>query len=316
MIERTKPSFGAAKTQADVGRKNELYVLFSLARFGWLTNHQIGQLLWPTMNQSTSKSRRILQRLLDKKEVRFECLGDSPGAQIRAYFLKPSGMKRVLSESVFAQQIRVKRTKRSITDQRYQYHRFLSNQLLIDIRHRRIELPFEISDEQIFMCEHEMQPVRKDLNSHFGCIPDAIVNHAGELLVCEIENSCRGPARHGSKLRQEGNKLQDWLPIYIERMQSYGQFSDHLLPLGNQGSYDDAREIFLCSSEKVFRSIYRKMRQLMGQFSQLEGVIYYIVMNKQSWIEPLHTSNIKILDHASAEAVQLVAVGEERTRKY
>ena len=316
MIKRIKYHFGIADAQARVGRENELHVLFALARFGWLTNHQIGQVLWPNVNQSTEKSRRVLRRLVHKNEVTFVPLDGSPGAQIRAYFLKPFGMKRVLTESVFAQQIRVKNTRRSITDPRYQYHRFLSNQLLIDIRHRRIEMPFDVSAEQIFMCEHEMQPVRRDLNGHFGCIPDALVNHAGELLVCEVENSVRGPARHGSKLRKEGNKLESWLPVYIERMQSDGQFSDHLLPFGRQGSYDDAREIFLCSSEKVFRSIWRVMRNLLGEFNDVEGYFYYIVMRKESWIDPLRASNIEIYEHTDERIPQMLAVADPHGRSW
>ena len=314
--KREAQLFGVAKKQKLSRIQNEDFVLFSLARFGWLTSHQVAEILWPQKPSGNDLSRRILSSLNSQSFVSFQIMTRSPGKQIKAFYLSTKGMNRVLENPDFKSLIKVKKTKRSITDDKYQYHRLLSNQVLIDIRRARLKLPFCDPDSGfVLMSEHEMRPYRKSINAHLGCIPDGLVKVDSTMLVIEVENSVRGPARHGSKLRQEGNKLEAWLPPYIERLRSQGRYSDHLLPLGKNGEYSDAKEIFVCTSEKIFRSIWRKMRGLLGQFNKETGYFYYIILNKQLWVDPLRSDNIQILEHNSQEAVQLVAVGEERTRR-
>ena len=314
-VKKLEKLSGVARQQKFSAIENENKILYALAKFGWLTSHQIANLLWPERPSGHDLARRALTKLCKESFVNAEIMQRSSHRQIKAFYLRRKGMKRLKEIDSLYKFIRVQKTKRSITDPKYQYHRLISNQVLIDIRNNRLPIALEGSS-YVLMNEHEMKPFRRLLNEHFGCIPDSLIKVDTTMIVVEVENSTRGPARHGSKLRQEGSKLEGWLPVYIERLRSQRQYSGHLMCWGNTGYYSDAIEIFVCTSEKIFRSIWRKMYKLLGQFNDLDNFIYYIVMNEELWIDPLRASNVKILEHNSSEARQLVAVGEERTKGY
>jgi hypothetical protein len=93
-------------------------------------------------------------------------------------------------------------------DEKYEYHRIVANQVLIDLRQKRHQLPIEIDS---FISEHEIGIMRKAFISHFGCIPDGLGISDNKLIMIEVENSVRGPRRHGSKLTH-------WLEAYADRV--------------------------------------------------------------------------------------------------
>lgn len=100
--------------------------------------------------------------------------------------------------------------------------------------------------------------MRKLFISHFGCIPDGFGISDNKLIMIEVENSVRGPRRHGSKLTH-------WLEAYADRVAREKRFSDHFLAFGKSGSYDDDIQLFVCTNHKNFHSIWRKVEKVMQQ---------------------------------------------------
>lgn len=329
---KQKRSFSEVTSQQKItGQRNELYCLFALARFGWLTSHQVGQLLWSSITNSNDKARKVLRCLVLAKCVKKTVLQGSGTRQIRAYFLTPKGMKRIVEHPNMKHGIRVKKTKRSVTDQRYQYHRLLSNQILIDVSQGRLRLPFQVADRPLFYSEHETNTVRHGMFESLGCIPDGILKAENQLLIFEIENSRRGVQRHGSKygLGQISNKLAvnkmtNFLPTYIDLVIRQGKYQTDLGFMGNQGTFADTREIFVCTDERIFRSIWRMVEELLQRHVEayetsrnaLKDRFIYVLMKSEQWIDPLRKDNIKILEHHDPSARQMLADADPLARSH
>ncbi len=67
--------------------------------------------------------------------------------------------------------IRNNSVTRQQMDEKYEYHRLVANQALIDLRHNRLDLPVNIDQ---FISEHEVGTMRSAFASHFGCVPDGL----------------------------------------------------------------------------------------------------------------------------------------------
>lgn len=329
---KKKRSFDeVTRDQKVAGQLNELFCLFALARFGWLTSHQVGQLLWPSITNSNDKARKVLARLVSTKCAKKTVLQGSRTRQIRAFFLTPKGMKIVTEHPKMRSGIRVKETKRSVTDQRYQYHRMLSNQILIDVSQGRLRLPFQVGEKPLFFSEHETNKARHGMFESLGCIPDGILKAENQLLIFEIENSRRGVQRHGSKygLGQISNKLAvnkmtNFLPTYIDMVIREGKYQTDLGFLGSQGSFSDTREIFVCTDERIFRSIWRMVEELLQRHVEeyetnrnaLKDRFIYVLMKSEQWIDPLHKDNIRILEHHEPVIRQMLADADPVARSH
>lgn len=307
---------GAAKQQIISSHNDEMLVLFMLGKFGWLTHHQLGG-LWGDAKSSDKRAYRVLNRLVLAKMVKSQVMEHSPGSQMKAYYLTRKGLNVALSEPSW--RLLIKTSRREITDPRYQYHRMIANQVLLELQRSNLPMPEEMSfinnlDVSWTLPEHEMQGLRRDLNSHFGCIPDGLLMSGRDLLLVEVENSVRGVARHGSKLGEQGNKLESWFPTYFERVLSEGKFAGTFPPFGKRGEYDNVWQIMVCTSEKIFRSIWRKLDKMMSDSADQGNEICYVVMKKPLWVDPLRPSNIRVMIHNDPDTVMAVYAGEMRRR--
>jgi hypothetical protein len=286
--------WGAARESKLASFRLENEILFCLSRFGWLTNHQVSNLIIPNSLTTLSSIRKILNRLADDGFVYSNNINRSPAAQCKSYSLTRKGMKRLLEIDNFKSAVRNRSITKQPMDEKYEYHRLVANQVLIDLRHKRNQLPLQINS---FISEHEIGIMRKAFVSHFGCIPDGLGISDNKLIIVEVENSVRGPRRHGSKLTH-------WLEAYADRVARDKKFSDHFLALGQAGSYDDVIQLFVCTNHKNFRSIWRKVEKIMKQ-NRIYSHIFYLIAEKQYWVEPLKHS--EFMEHNEQQTKQLVA---------
>jgi len=286
--------WGAARASKLASFKRENEILFCLSRFGWLTNHQVSNLIIPTHMITSSSIRKILKRLTVEGFIYSNTINRSPTAQCKSYSLTRKGMNRLLEIDSFKRAVRNHSITKQPMDEKYEYHRLVANQVLIDLRHKRHQLPLQINN---FTSEHEIGIMRKAFVSHFGCIPDGLCISDNKLVMVEVENSVRGPRRHGSKLTH-------WLEAYADRVVREKKFSDHFLALGQAGKYEDVIQLFVCTNHKNFRSIWRKVEKIMHQH-RIYSHIFYLVAEKQYWVDPLKHS--KFMEHNEQQTKQLVA---------
>ena len=285
--------WGAARATKLSSLKRENEVLFSLARFGWLTHHQVTNLLLPSSKSSSVSIRKILKRLSDEGFVYENIILRSPVSQCKSYSLTRKGMDRITEIDGLRSAICNNSVTRKQMDEKYEYHRLVANQVLIDLRHNRLKLPITIEK---FISEHEIGTMRNAFASHFGCVPDGLGISGSKLVMVEVENSVRGPKRHGSKLTH-------WLETYADRVNQDTKFADHFLRLGSAGKYEDVIQLFVCTSHKNFRSIWRKVEKVMQQH-RIYSHIFYIVAEKQYWVEPLQKTIF--IEHNEQQTVDLI----------
>ncbi len=285
--------WGAAKTTKLNSLRRENEILFSLARFGWLTHHQVANLLHPTSKSPSDSIRKVLKRLSLEGYTYENSIIRSPVSQCKSYSLTRKGMNRVAEIDGLKRAIRHNSVTRQQMDEKYEYHRLIANQALIDLRHNRLNLPVTIDR---FISEHEIGTMRNAFSSHFGCVPDGLGISGNKLVIVEVENSVRGPRRHGSKLTH-------WLESFAERVHQERRFADHFLQLGTAGKYEDAIQLFVCTSQKNFRSIWRKVENVMQQH-RIYSHIFYLVADKRYWVEPLQ--HALFMEHNEQITKQLV----------
>lgn len=294
-----------------LGQMNTLKVIFVIARFGWLTRYQIASLVWPNIENRYENCRKILARMKADKLIRVSILAASKKG-VRAYSLTPKGISKILENSGASKGVFVKKTTRSITDSRYQYHRFLANQMIIDMLSGRFDLILNLGDLRFFS-EHELQTKNASVASVMGCIPDGLLIGNDSMYVIEVENSRRGMKRHGSKFgvgsvsnKLAVNKLTSFLPVYIERVMRDGNYNI-FIPGLTKSDVSDCRQIFLCSSVQIFRSIWRVIDTLLveefkknydfSSYERMHGRFHYVVIDEQRWVDPLAPDNVKFYEH-------------------
>lgn len=284
--------WGAARTTKLDSLQRENEILYSLARFGWLTHHQVTNLLQPSLKSSSYSIRKILKRLTSDGYTYEKTIIRSPASQCKCYSLSRKGMNRVAEIDGLRRSIRNDSVTRKQMDEKYEYHRLVANQALIDLRHNRLNLPVTVDQ---FISEHEIGTMRNSFAEHFGCVPDGLGISGDKLIMIEVENSVRGPRRHGSKLTH-------WLETFTDRVYREKKFKDHFLPLNNAGEYDDVIQLFVCTSQKNFRSIWRKVEKVM-QENRVYSHVFYLVMGNKKWVEPLR--NTHFMEHNEKQTKQL-----------
>lgn len=293
-----------AQKQKSIGQVNELHVLYTLARFGWLTHHQVSQMLWPQLKDDGERARKVLARLVDDNQVSKTKLSASGNLGIKAYYLKIRGMNRLERHNMTSKFVSTK-TKRSITATMYQYHRLIANQSVIDVIHNRIRrLPEHGRDGNLFLCERDTDMKFNSLKNTFGCTPDSLIMHQqNQMMMIEVENSRRGAARHGSKFhagndnKHASNKIYAFVPTYVERLQLQGNYNGNYAAWGCDGFFDDLIEVFVCTEPRNFRSVWRLVEKIAGKNGVKAGHIYYVVLRQKRWIDPLNVDNIDVYDH-------------------
>lgn len=287
--------WGAAKTTKLNSLKRENEILFSLARFGWLTHHQVANLLQPTSKSPSDSIRKALKRLSLEGYTYENSINRSPVSQCKSYSLTRKGMNRVVEIDGLRSAIRNNSVTRQQMDEKYEYHRLVANQALIDLRQNRLDLPIIIDQ---FISEHKIGTMRNAFSSHFGCVPDGLGISGNKLVMVEVENSVRGPKRHGSKLTH-------WLETYSDRVVREKNFSGHFLQLGHSGDYDDVIQLFVCTSYKNFRSIWRKVEKILLQ-NRIYAHIFYLVIDKNYWVDPLKSG--VFIEHNESHTKRLARV--------
>lgn len=322
-IEPRQPIFGRAAQQRDDALRAQLMALYALARFGWLTRHQIQQIFAHQYRANgpvgPHLALRTLQRAFDRKLVDRVLLPDSPGGQMVAWVLTQRGMK--LAVRHYGERIRVQRTlprnsqtkQFDLGDPSRDYHRFLSNQFLIDFSQGKILSGVQVRD---FWPEHELGRESAALTAHWGYVPDALVIYRNDdedddepegdkkdrkkniLLICEVENSLRGQVSHGKKLTH-------WLHPYAERQQREGQFTDSFSSYGRLYEFRDVTMVFLSSNEKIFRNIYRKINQI---FTASPDGVFHLVMKDRRWTDPLADADLLYHDYQGGESADFLCI--------
>ena len=312
---------GAAKVQHETADRAQNLALYWLARFGWLTRHQIQQLCFSEV-AGDNRALRTLQRAYKNGLVEKVPLPESPGGQMFAWVLTARGMKHIIS--VYGQKIRYPKsysrdrvTKQfDIGDPKLHYHRFLGNQLLIDFIRGNI---FSNVQVKAIWPEHELIRESASLSSHWGYVPDTLLLYTNEhgqnvILIGEVENSCRGPVKHGKKLTH-------WMQPYSDRLRQSGYYNGAFASHGKRYDYDDVQMIFVSATEKIFRNIYRKVNHI---FSTIPEGISHLVLSKRLWVNPRQTADLLYHEFEGGEnpdflcidTAQRVLDGQQKKRKF
>lgn len=132
-------------------------------------------------------------------------------------------------------------------------------------------------------------------NSIFQCVPDSLaITSDGTLIIIEVENSSRGLSQHRGSLTHH-------LAVAAEQHDKYGYYSSDLRNLfcaphkkDQFTSFDNVEQVFICSSEKIYRNIWRKVEAVTEDYPSFrENVSYFVMPNKKKWnnvfdgIEPI-----------------------------
>lgn len=314
---------GAAKAQSEIAEKTTDEVLYWIARFGWLTRHQIHQLIFENQNSEleslphANRTLRILQRAKRNGLVADIPLPTSPGGQVLAWVLTSKGMKRAVL--IHGSRIRYPKVyaknrenkQYDIGDPKLHYHRFLGNQFLIDLYVGKI---FTCYYKIKLWPEHELSHLSAEFNAHWGYIPDSLSvcyhryeteeeNEYGDyeyvykdrvaILIGEIENSCRGKVRHG-------RKLTHWLEPYSSRLAVNAEFDGTFC----KEDYHQVDMMFVSSEEGIFRNIYRKISAIFKEI-RTRNIYHLVIPNKPQkryWIDPLESADLLI--HNNTEVIE------------
>ena len=159
-------------------------------------------------------------------------------------------------------------------------------------------------DFDLFLSESELLSDCFEVDKHFNTQPNLIIKDTEQNILCcvEIENSKRGDFSHGTK-------LSGWLHNYLHEVASNGCYlrnhknekPEHPFSKYSYKSHSDVFQIFVCSNEEIFRSLYRQINILMRTFNiskktsiHLEDRIFYMVLHEtKAWANPITRKGIE-----------------------
>jgi hypothetical protein len=335
---------GAAVFQKEAGLINEMLVLDQIDLMGWLTSYQIQELVCVSEYGGNNVARKIIARLQKKRLVHSVNLSggerkipykkkrtgfalidsktkkterksghhiNAPKTKARAYVLSEKGvvfLKKHLKKNNFVRANQIKKTATfldDINDNKYQFHRCVGNQFLIDCKNGEFYLTELANFEMdLFLSESELLADCENVDKHFDHLPDAIIKDMEQnILFCvEVENSKRGDFNHG-------RKLSGWLFNYLQEVGSEGCYlrnhkngqAEPPFKKKSYRSHSDVFQIFICSNEEIFRSIYRQVNILMKQlnYSKEVGdrlqdrVFYFILHETKAWANPITRKGVE-----------------------
>lgn len=279
--------------QKEKGINNELLVLFYLARFYFLSTYQLAKL----MGVSHGVLRHILRRLLKANQLRVDKFESS---QTSAYALTRSGVNRVKGVSLGSHNLKdVKCSyKGFLFTDGSNYHRHVTNDFLIDLVSNEINFHDLVFD--YYITEDEISNKESMYLSTMGCVPDALaVTTDRRLIVIESENTYRSSGWHGPK-------LYSWLYACADRFEREGCFADEYpRPIGK---FDDVEQVFVCTNELNFRSMFRMVDRSLEDFEAFKQNISYWVIPVETWVNPVLTG--ELLLHDDVETFERVKKGE------
>jgi hypothetical protein len=345
---------GSAVSQKEIGLINEMNTINHIDLFGWLTSYQIQEILSFTEDGNNGLARKVIARLIKKNLVYTEILSgeerpvlykktksgfsvidrglkkskrksghhiNSPTTKAKAYVLTDKGVRLLKKHLIENPEIRCGHIKKpatfleDINDNKYQFHRCLSNQFLIDCKNEKLELYFNQLGEydfDLFLGESELLADSLKVDEHFGTLPDAIIKDTRQNVLCciEIENSKRGDFNHGTK-------LSGWLHNYFHEVSSNGVYCrnhkndrpEKPFSKYSYKSHSDVFQIFVCSNEEIFRSVYRQVNitikklKLTDEALRLlnDRVFYFVLHETKAWANPITRTGVKFSYEATDE---------------
>jgi hypothetical protein len=284
--------------QKNKGANNELLVLFYVARFYYLSSHQLSKL----MAVEHGVLRHILRRLVSYNKLRAVKFDNS---QTNAYALSRSGASRASNCSLDEHELKDLKCRYGdfLFSDGSNYHRHVTNDFVIDLMSDRIN--FHNLDCDYFITEHEISNKESMYLSYMGCIPDAlVVTTDGQLIVIESENTYRSTKWHGPK-------LYAWLHTCADRFEREGCFKDEYpKPIGK---FCNVEQVFLCTDEINFRSMYRMVERALENFEAFKVNISYWVLPVKTWVNPVSVG--ELLVHDESETFERVKKGERLYKK-
>lgn len=284
--------------QKEKGANNELSVLFFVARFYFLSSHQLSKL----MGVEHGVLRHVLRRLVKSNQLRISKFDNS---QTNAYALTRAGVNRVNGVSLGTHEI--ENATCSYGDFLFSdgsnYHRHVTNDFLIDLVSCSINFHNFICD--YFITENEISSQESMYLSSMGCVPDALVmTEDRRLIVIESENTYRSTNWHGPK-------LYSWLYTCADRFERDGCFADEYpRPIGK---FEDVEQVFVCTDELNFRSMYRMVERSLENFDGFKENISYWVIPSETWVNPVLTG--ELLLHDDVDTFERVKKGERLYKK-
>jgi hypothetical protein len=348
---------GAAVSQKEIGLINEMDTINRIDLFGWLTSYQIQEVLSPTKDGNNGLARKVIARLIKKKLISTEILSgekrqdlykktksgfsvidrglkkshrksghhiNSPTTKAKAYILTDKGVRllnKYLKENPEIRSCHIKKTATfldDINDNKYQFHRCLSNQFLIDCENGI----FKFMQNQLgnycfdlFLGEGALLADGFEVDKHFGTLPDAIIKDTKQNMLCciEIENSKRGDFKHGTK-------LSGWLHNYLHEVSNKENNGVYCRNHKNDKpeapfskysykSHSDVFQIFVCSNEEIFRSVYRQVNITIKKLTLsdkalrlLEDRVFYFVLHEtKAWANPITRVGVEFSYEATDE---------------
>ena len=285
----TKRSFvDVMKEQQEKGEANELLVLYYVARFYFLSSHQLSKII----EIEHGVLRHILRRLVKSNQLQVDNFESS---RTKAYALTRSGVNRIQED--LAEKITC-RYGRFLFEDGFNYHRHVANDFVINFCSGHLN--FHNLECEEFISENEIIKKNSMYLSYFGSVPDCLaVTTDKRLVVIEVENTYRSTQWHGPKLR-------DWLNTCADRYERDGFVADEYpKPIGR---FEDVEQVFVCTSELNFRSMYRMVERALGELSYFKDNISYWVIPNVIWVNPALSG--ELLVHGEPETAERVKKGE------
>lgn len=297
-------SKGSPKVEA--ARMNELYVLYYLRRFGWLTSQQIGMLIWGTSKNANAMALRTLKRLHENMFIECEPLANP---KFTGWYLLQAGVEWFDDSNPgyplygFVGEGRFNSDTGHymyLMESSQQYHRLIGNWFLIHIEQDLLpDFSFiqRDGDSMITFPEVVVQHYKNRIANVMECLPDSFVKVDEIGISVEVERTARGPLNHGKK-------LYAWLDIYLQRLAAQGEYAVDFYEIKEIGALRNMYQVFVCNSAKEFRNIWRYVDEVVVQrrlYGKMDVPIYYLVMDgKERWNQQIFDGH-HVYKHMDAE---------------
>jgi hypothetical protein len=318
-------------------RTNKLVIetLRCIQFYAWLTPYQIAKLVLPLENiNPVHQIKRILKRLV-LDEYLDEYVLDAAGSKnIKAYKIRRRGVFLLKKHHpVFYI------SRSGMNAKSRQYHRFIANEILIEFTTFTGYFSWFITSEldnfssDCVFTELQLAVSKNKVSYEIGNLPDCAIkdNDENHLILIEVENSVRN-------IKNKNSKLRAWLDPFIAVTMNGGNktvWPDKPDSNNDWSSFSCSTQLFVCSTDEIFRAIYRhvfrlvyenikndhelyvsyselspeqlttdmikdarsRLKSVKNKVENIIGKIFFVVLDgKKRWVDPFQDSTLCRID--------------------
>jgi hypothetical protein len=326
----------------EIGQQNETTVLLLLAKFAWLTRHQIAYAIYGERSNALKLTGRILKRMSERHFIESFEIDHVRKKSVAGWTLTLTGKRHLLSISPNVKVYGYKSLERAINqepvddDDRNFYHRYVCNSFVLQLTSGKYEnLGRVIVEGSRTFSECELSYRRVGFFESMGTLPDAMLLNGDIAVSIEVENASRGPIHSEKAYSGDLKKFYVFLDAYLDRLHKNGCCS-YELDQTPVGPVEEMMIVFVCNSHATFRNIHTQVQKRIDHYSaslldhegneihkgyrfseyELDGRFYYYVADNhkrtKNWVNPL--KDLQIFEHTENEASDLIERGRDRNK--